>query len=114
AGVLRAASVFVEYEAQTRKEGEIQQMPADFPVTELWQVLGGTANGRSDHDEVTIFDSVGFALEDYAALRFMRDAAIELGAGQGLDLIPALADPKDLYALLNPASTAHGKGVLAA
>jgi ornithine cyclodeaminase len=113
-GVLRTASVFVEYEAQTRKEGEIQQMPADFVVTELWQVLSGAANGRCDHDEVTIFDSVGFALEDYAALRFMRDAARELGVGQALDLIPALANPKDLFALLNPVPATHGTGVLAA
>ena len=38
-------AVFVEYEPQTRLEGDIQQMPADFPVTELWRVLAGTAPG---------------------------------------------------------------------
>ena len=47
-----------------------------------------------------MFDSVGFALEDYSALRFMRDAARELGLGQRLSLIPALADPKDLFSLI--------------
>jgi len=118
AGVLRAASVFVEYEPQTRSEGEIQQMSVDFPVTELWQVLRGVSAGRREHDEITVFDSVGFALEDYAALRFMRDAAKELGVGQALDLIPALVDPKNLFALLNPdkpaMAAAHEKGVLAA
>ena len=100
ADVLRGASVFVEYEPQTRIEGDIQQLPADFAVTELWQVLAGQQPGRTSEAQVTVFDSVGFALEDYAVLRFMRDAALELGVGQSLELIPELADPKDLFASL--------------
>jgi len=98
--VLRMASVFVEYEPQTRIEGDLQHLPADFAVTELWQVLAGNTAGRTSAEQVTLFDSVGFALEDYSALRFLREAAGELGLGQALPLIPALADPKDLFALL--------------
>jgi ornithine cyclodeaminase len=100
ADVLRGASVFVEYEPQTRIEGDIQQLPADFAVTELWQVLAGQQPGRTSDAQVTVFDSVGFALEDYAVLRFMRDAALELGVGQSLELIPELVNPKDLFASL--------------
>ncbi len=92
--------MFVEYEPQTRIEGDIQQMPADFPVTELWQVLAGGAQGRTDATQVTVFDSVGFALEDFSALRFLRDAAEELGISTALSLIPRLADPKDLFGFL--------------
>ncbi|MCJ9713009.1 ornithine cyclodeaminase, partial [Bordetella hinzii] len=66
ADVLRAASVFVEYEPQTRIEGDIQQLPADFPVADLWRVLAGQIKGRRDAGEITVFDSVGFALEDYS------------------------------------------------
>jgi len=95
--VLRRASVFVEYEPQTRVEGDLQQMDADFAVTELWQVLQGCARGRGSERELTVFDSVGFALEDYSALRFMRDSARRLGVGQPIALIPALADPKNLF-----------------
>jgi ornithine cyclodeaminase len=102
--VLRGASVFVEYEPQTRIEGDLQHLPADFAVTELWQVLAGHAPGRTRTTQVTLFDSVGFALEDYAALRFLRQAAGELGLGQTLPLIPALADPKDLFSLLRAAA----------
>jgi ornithine cyclodeaminase len=98
--VLRGAAVFVEYEPQTRVEGDIQQMPADFPVTEFWRVLDGLASGRADAAQVTVFDSVGFALEDYAALTFMRDAAAELGIGERIELVPQSPDPKDLYGLL--------------
>ncbi len=99
-GVLERASVFVEYEPQTRIEGDIQQMPADFPVTEFWRVLTDSAPGRRDADEVTVFDSVGFALEDYSALAFMRDAALELGIGGIVGLVAQSDDPKDLFGLL--------------
>lgn len=104
--VLRGARVFVEYAPQTRIEGDIQQLPADFPVTELWEVLTGRAAGRHDAAEVTVFDSVGFALEDYAALRFVHAAAERLGLGETLDLIPDLDDPKNLFGLLRPRAAA--------
>jgi ornithine cyclodeaminase len=98
--VLEAASVFVEFEPQTRIEGEIQQMPADFPVTEFWRVLAGAAAGRSATEQVTVFDSVGFALEDFSALTFMRDTAAELGLGEVIELIPQAEDPKNLFGVL--------------
>jgi ornithine cyclodeaminase len=100
--VLRGASVFVEYEPQTRIEGDLQHLPADFAVTELWQVLSKRAAGRTHESQVTLFDSVGFALEDYSALRFMRDAAQELGMGEWISLIPELTNPKDLFSLIRP------------
>ena len=107
AEVLRAASVFVEYEPQTRVEGELQQMPADFPAVELWRVLTAASAGRTHPDQVTVFDSVGFALEDFSALRFMRDCALALGMRRTLALIPELDDPKDLFALVRSAASAE-------
>jgi len=106
ADVLRQAQVFVEYTPQTRIEGDIQQLPADFVVTELWEVLAGQHTGRASDAAVTVFDSVGFALEDFSALRFLRDAATELGMGQPIELIPQLSDPKNLFGLLQPTAFA--------
>ena len=100
AAVLDRAKVFVEFTPQTRIEGDIQQMAADFAVTELWEVLSGTRTGRDHDDQITVFDSVGFALEDFAALRFMHEAALTLGLGQRLALIPQMADPKNLFGIL--------------
>jgi ornithine cyclodeaminase len=100
ADVLRAASVFVEYEPQTRIEGDLQQMPADFAVTELWRVLSGQAAGRTSDAQVTVFDSVGFAIEDYSALHFLNDTARELGIGDVIQLVPQMNDPKDLFATI--------------
>ena len=104
ADVLRQAQVFVEYAPQTRIEGDIQQLPPDFAVTELWEVLAGQHGGRASDAAVTVFDSVGFALEDFSALRFLRDAAAELGMGQPIELIPQLSDPKNLFGLLHTRS----------
>ena len=104
--VLRAARVFVEYEPQTRHEGDLQQMPDSFAVTELWQVLRGLQAGRQHREDITVFDSVGFALEDYSVLRYMHAAAQALGIGQTLALVPVLSDPKDLYSLLMAAPPA--------
>jgi ornithine cyclodeaminase len=105
ADVLRAAKVFVEFELQTRIEGDLQQMPADFAVTELWQVLSGQQTGRDSDAQITMFDSVGFAMEDFSALRYVHDLAKSLQLGSAIPLIPALSDPKDLYQIVRPAST---------
>ena len=103
-GVLEAGRVFVEFEPQSRIEGDVQQMPADFPVTELWQVLAGQAHGRRSADEITVFDSVGFALEDFSALTVLNESARSLRLGSQLPLMPEMADPKNLFGqLLQPA-----------
>jgi ornithine cyclodeaminase len=106
ADVLRASKVFVEFEPQTRIEGDLQHLPADFGVTELWQVLSGQQPGRDNADQVTLFDSVGFAMEDFSALRYVHDQAKAMGMGAPIALIPQLSDPKDLYQLLRPAAPA--------
>lgn len=105
ADVLRAGPVFVEYEPQTRIEGDLQQMPADFAVTELWRVLTGQCAGRGDARDVTLFDSVGFALEDFSALRWLRDSALKHGIGTRVEVAPQLADPKDLFGLVRARQT---------
>lgn len=97
ADVLRAASVFVEYEPQTRIEGDIQQLPADFPVADLWRVLAGQIKGRRDANEITVFDSVGFALEDYSVLRYVLRQSREHDIGATVRLVPEAEDPKDLF-----------------
>jgi ornithine cyclodeaminase len=91
-------------------------MPADFAVTELTRVLSGAAPGRRRADEVTIFDSVGFALEDFSSLRYLlRIHQEERGQKAQVDLVPDLDDPKDLFALLvaPPQGVAARSGVLA-
>lgn len=99
-----AARVFVEYTPQTRVEGEIQRQAADFPVTELWEVVQGRRTGRESAADVTLFDSVGFAIEDFSALKYVYDALLRAGDGASLDLVAEPADPKDLFAYANAAA----------
>ncbi|WP_372592960.1 ornithine cyclodeaminase [Actinotalea sp.] len=100
ARILHRGSVFVEHTAQTRVEGEIQQVAPDFPVTEIWQVLTGLAPGRTSTEQITIFDSVGFAIEDLSALTFLRRAVSGTAFVQDVDLVAEPSDPKDLFSLV--------------
>ena len=101
--ILHRAGIFVEYPEQTRIEGEIQQLEADHPVTEIWQVLTGQAQGRTDEKQITLFDSVGFAIEDFSALRYVRDQISETKLFQPLDLLADPEDPRDLFGMVQRA-----------
>ena len=107
--IVERARVMVEYEPQSRIEGEIQQMPADSPVIEFWKVVNGQTQGRQHAEEVTLFDSVGFAIEDYSALRYVLDVARTLNIGSDIQLVPELQDPKNLFSLLLPSVTADAR-----
>ena len=98
--ILDRSAVFVEYTPQTRIEGEIQQRGDDFAVTELWQVLAEQAPGRTDAEQVTVFASVGFAIEDFSALRYVRDRVVGTQYAQQIDLVADPDDPKDLFGLV--------------
>ena len=101
--ILTRSDVFVEYPPQTRIEGEIQQMPEDFPVTEMWQVITGAAPGRTSERQITLFDGVGFAIEDFSALRYIRDKLKDHPFFQELDIIADPDDPRDLFGMLQRA-----------
>lgn len=101
--IVARSSIFVEYPPQTRIEGEIQQMPADHPVTELWQVITGQTQGRKSAAEVTLFDGVGFAIEDFSALRYVHDRIKDTPYYVDLDLIADPDDPRDLFGMLKRA-----------
>lgn len=98
--ILLRSDIFVEYPPQTWIEGEIQQLPKDHPVTELWQVMTGTVEGRKTSEQITLFDSVGFAIEDFSALRYVREKIGEFGMFEQLDLLADPDEPRDLYGML--------------
>ncbi|MEO6944800.1 MAG: ornithine cyclodeaminase [Lacisediminihabitans sp.] len=102
--ILRHGSVFVEFPPQTRIEGEIQQLEADFPITELWKVITDQATGRTSAEQITIFDSVGFAIADFSALRYVHDAVEGTPFFEEIDLIAEPTDPKDLFSLVATAA----------
>jgi ornithine cyclodeaminase len=91
------ARIVVEFEPQARIEGEIQQLEASARVIELTDVVSERLPGRLGSEEVSIFDSVGFALTDFSSLRYLQRLDRELSGSSVIDLIPRLDDPKDLF-----------------
>jgi ornithine cyclodeaminase len=98
--VLHRSDIFVEYAPQTRIEGDIQQLAPDHPVTEIWEVIAGRAPGRVSERQITLFDGVGFAIEDFSALRFVRDRIRGTGLFEEVDLLADPDDPRDLFGML--------------
>jgi len=92
--------IVVEFEAQARIEGEIQQLDQSAAVIEFADVVRGTQTGRMGDDEVTLFDSVGFALNDFSSLRYLYRLNRAQRNAQMIDLVPRLDDPKDLFGRL--------------
>ena len=99
--ILLRSDIFVEYTPQTRIEGEIQQLAPDHAVTELWRVIANQKPGRTNAQQITLFDSVGFAIEDFSALLYIRDKITGTGFYQNLDLLADPDDPRDLYGMLH-------------
>lgn len=103
--ILFRGKVIVEYTEQSMIEGDIQQItPEEVKQVlhaELWELINGSKVGREEDSEVTIYDSVGFAIEDFSALRLTHDLAHKYGIGHDIDMIPPINDPKNLISVLD-------------
>lgn len=104
ADILHRSDIFVEYPPQTWIEGEIQVLEKDHPITELWQVITNQAPGRVNERQITLFDSVGFAMEDFSALRYVFDQLGEHKHFEMLDMLADPDDPRDLFGMVRRAN----------
>jgi thiomorpholine-carboxylate dehydrogenase len=69
------ARVFVESrEAASRESGDV--IASRGIVAEIGEVVAGTARGRESRDEITLFKSVGVAVEDVATANLVYRRAI--------------------------------------
>ena len=99
--LVESSQVVVEFLEQSKIEGEIQQMSRNFVCPELHEIVNKEVELNVSTHGTIIFDSVGFALQDYSVLRLVYSLARELNIGQELNLIPNdMEDVKDLYSLL--------------
>lgn len=96
--ILSKAKVVVEFLEQTQQEGEIQYGGKIY--AELGEIASGQKKGRTNDEEIFVYDSVGFALEDYTSLKLLYSLAEDFHIGHVLDLIPELKDPKNLFSEL--------------
>lgn len=100
AELLSRVKLVVEYTPQSVVEGEIQQGDAGLIHAELAELVRGLKPGRENVEEITLFDSVGFALEDFSILHLVYELATEFGLGSETAMIPDVRDPKDLFGFL--------------
>jgi len=102
--LLFRGKVVVEFTEQSLIEGDLQQLTQDevdkVLHAELWEIINGQKSGREKADEVTIFDSVGFAVEDFSVLRLAYDLANKYNIGHDIDMIPPITDPKNLISAI--------------
>ncbi len=98
--VLSMGNVYVEFEPQSRIEGEIQHMDDTFKVTEIHNIIKTGKPIERKPEDITIFDSVGFAIEDFSVLRLMYDIAKTENVGIPQILVPELENPKNLFSLI--------------
>jgi ornithine cyclodeaminase len=94
------ATVIVEYLPQSRVEGEIQQLDENFVCTELHEIIKQQKILNVEQDGTILYDSVGFALEDYSVLRLIYKLAKNNQVGSEMNLIPELTNVKNLFSLL--------------
>ncbi len=82
---MASARVFVDsVESATHEAGDYvlaAREGATATLTPLGDVLLGRAPGRESEKEITVFESVGLAIQDLAAARFVYARAKETGAG---------------------------------
>lgn len=98
--ILLRSKIVVEFLEQTQHEGEIQHLIPEIVYAELWELAADEKPGRLSDSEITLFDSVGFALEDYSILRYVYQLEQKFQISHPLTLIPDLKDPKNLFGLL--------------
>jgi ornithine cyclodeaminase len=114
--ILKRARIVVEYFDQSFVEGEIQRFSEPTArkllVGELFECLSGQQQARQTDQDITVFDSVGIALEDYSVLRWIYDVSERYETGEARNLIPTQKNPKDLFSLVRQkqktSATANG------
>lgn len=62
------------------------QLPTKPPLTLLCDVIAGRSPGRASNDEITIFDSLGIAIEDLACAELAYERASQARIGTKLQL----------------------------
>lgn len=86
--VTRAARIVVDSREQARLEAAELTVPVEEGlltwdrVAELAEVVGGQVPGRQGPEEITLFKSLGIALEDVAVMHLVYHRACERGVGE--------------------------------
>lgn len=102
---LERAMVCPDFLDQAVHEGECQQLKSEQIGEDLVAVVALPDQCRGWQQQLTVFDSTGYALEDDIAMTLFLDLAERFQIGKTLDIESHAADPKDPYQFLWPAGS---------
>jgi ornithine cyclodeaminase len=109
--LLSRCRIVVEYFDQSFVEGEIQRLSLKkakkLVAGELHEIIKGAKIGRVNDKEITLYDSVGIALEDYSVLKLTYELSRKYTIGRNLSMTPVLSDQKDLIGSLQEGDFAY-------
>ncbi|WP_236792251.1 ornithine cyclodeaminase family protein [Amycolatopsis sp. GM8] len=98
--VTRARLIIDSLHTATHESGAIMvplaagDLTTDDLTTELGDVVRGSKPGRTNDTEITLFNSVGLAIQDMAAARLVLDTARAQGLGTPVDLTGVAPSPR--------------------
>lgn len=102
--ILSRSRIVVEYFEQSIIEGEIQRLSKEDAkkrvYAQMYELVTDRKKGRITDKEITLFDSVGIALEDYSVLRLTYELSKKYNIGEERNLTPVMKDPKNLIGAL--------------
>lgn len=99
--IIREHLTVVDFLDQAKIEGEIQNLTDTNNIIELRELVQGTKTGRVSDEQITVFDSVGCAIEDFSVLRYTYRLACDLQIGDCENFLPSPKDPKNLFELIS-------------
>ncbi|MEW1736409.1 hypothetical protein AB0346_10725 [Nocardia beijingensis] len=95
--LLRRSFVCVDHMEQARTEGESQQLAAEEIGPTLDYLCANPARAVEHQQDLTVFDSTGFAFEDHVALDVLLELSSSIGVGEKVSIVHNSADPFDPY-----------------
>jgi len=104
---LQKSFVCPDFKAQALVEGECQRLDEKYIGPDWVQVVQNQQDYTKYQNEKTVFDSTGWALEDWVVTDLFMEYAIELGLGTEIELESIPEDAKNPYEFIRemPAET---------
>lgn len=91
------SKVIVDFIDQAVYEGESQQIPQSQIYSDLAGIVAGLRKGRDDDKQITIFDSVGFAMEDLQVYKLVYELATKENIGNIVKVSSIPKYSKNIY-----------------
>ncbi len=98
--LLQRSLVCPDFLAQAIKEGECQQLEKEQIGPDLVALVKAESGYRAYQNSTTVFDSTGWAFEDYIVVHLLARYGQQLGCGREIELSCISTDPRNPYAFL--------------